>query len=311
MKLRPHVTTGKAQSTEMRTRIVVAALVGLASGTFCWFLLQHTHRNAADFNWALWGAQDLLAHRNPYHRPMQLYPLPSALFALPLVSLRPSVAGGVFYGISSALLAFGITRHGYHRLLIFLAYPYWGALFEAQWPTLILAGAFLPLLLPAALAKPQLGIPILLTTATRRGLFCCVIVIALTFFLMPGWPRQWLAQIGQYSHFYPFLIFPGPLLALALLRFRHRDARLLFISSIMPQRWFYDAFLLWFIPKSRREIVWTSFISWAAGIWRWYHMPTSFTQVGRVAVLCFYLPMLAVLLLRPASPATGSSQLSV
>ena len=292
----------------MRTRIFVAALVGLVSGTFCWFLLQRTHHQAADFNWALWAAQDLLAHRNPYQRTMQLYPLPSALFALPLASLPRPVAGGIFYGVSSALLAFAVTRYGYHRLLIFLAYPYWGALFEVQWPTLILAGAFLPLLLPAALAKPQLGLPVLLTSSTRRGLFYCAATLALTFFLVPGWVGGWLRQIGQYSHFYPLLVFPGPLLALALLRFRERDARLLFIASIMPQRWFYDGFLLWFIPKSRREIVWTSFLSWAAGIWRWYHRPTSFTQVGRVAVLCFYLPMLAVILLRPPTRSAEFSQ---
>jgi hypothetical protein len=69
----------------------------------------------------------------------------------------------------------------------------------------------------------------------------------------------------------------------------------------MPQRWFYDSFILWLIPKTRREIVWTAFFSWGAGLWRWYHMPHSFKEVGSWIVICCYVPMLVVILLRPAT----------
>ena len=96
------------------------------------------------------------------------------------------------------------------------------------------------------------------------------------------------------------MVLPGPLLLLALLRYRDRDAWLLFLSALMPQRWFFDSFILWLIPKSRRQMVWTVFFSWGAGIWRWYHTPHSFTQVGRWTVIFCYLPMLAVVLLREA-----------
>jgi hypothetical protein len=88
------------------------------------------------------------------------------------------------------------------------------------------------------------------------------------------------------------------LLALALLRYRNRDAQLLFFSAVLPQRWFFDSFILWLIPQSPREIIWTVFFSWGAGIWRWYHIPSSFTEVGRYTVIFLYLPMLAVVLLR-------------
>jgi hypothetical protein len=295
----------------MRSRLLVAVTVGIISGAYCWFLLNRTHRGAGDFSWAIWAAQDLLAHRNPYDRPVQLYPLPSALFGLPFVWMRPDVAAGIFYGISSGLLAFGLSRYGYHRLLVFLAYPYWAALLEAQWTPLILAGAFFSALLPAALAKPQLGIPIIATFPTRRGLLACAVVIAFSFLIMPDWPRHWFAHFGEYSRFIPLLVFPGPLLALALLRFRDRDARLLVLAAIMPQRWFYDAFLLWCIPKSRREIVWTSCISWVAGIWSWFRQPSSFTQVGRWMVLFFYLPMLVLILARARTDNTSATPVSL
>ena len=66
----------------------------------------------------------------------------------------------------------------------------------------------------------------------------------------------------------------------------------------MPQRWFFDSFILWLIPKSRREILATVFFSYGAGIWRWYHTPHSFTEVGRWTVIFIYLPMLGVVLWR-------------
>lgn len=282
----------------MRTRIISSALVGAITGTYCFVWLGHVHLGAADFSWAIWAARDLLVHRNPYSVPMQLYPLTSAIFGLPFVWMRPELAGALFFGSSSALLAFGISRHGYHRLLIFFAYPFWAAAIEAQWSPLILAAAFLPWLLPATLAKPQLGLPVFLAAPTRRGALASAALTALSFIVLPGWLGEWLSHLHSYSRFFPLLVLPGPLLALALFRFRMADARLLFIAAIMPQRWFYDPFILWFIPKTRREIVWTVFFSWIPGVWRWYNVPVSFTQVGRMCVLFFYLPMLVVILLR-------------
>jgi hypothetical protein len=293
----------------VRGRITVSLIIGAATGTVCWLWLNHSGLGAGDFNWAIWAAQDLLAHRNPYDRPQQLYPLTCAIFGFPFVWMPPALAGALFYGISSALLALGVSRHGYHRLLIFLAYPYWAGLLEAQWVPLILAGAYLPLLLPATLAKPQLGAPIFLSTATRKGALACVALAAISFLLMPGWLPQWLSHIHDYARFIPLLVLPGPLLLLSLLRYRAADARVLLLAALMPQRWFYDGLILWFIPKSRREIVWTCFLSWIPGIWRWYHFPHSFYEVGRWMVIFFYLPMLVVVLLRPPASEGDSGRL--
>jgi hypothetical protein len=282
----------------MRWRIAVSAAIGVASGAFCWFLMKHLHQDAADFRWSLRLAQRLLARQNPYDTPFEQYPLTSALFALPFVSLQPELAAGFFWGISSFLLAFGLTRHSYTRLLIFFAYPYWAGLLSVQWSPLIAASAFFPLLLPATMAKPQVGLPVFLTRLSRRGLLACAVVGLISLAVKPNWPLLWFRQMENYNHFIPILVLPGALLMLALLRYRDRDARLLFLSSLMPQRWFFDSFTLWLIPQSRREIVWTVFFSWGAGIWRWYHIPSSFTQVGRYTVIFLYLPMLVVLLLR-------------
>jgi hypothetical protein len=274
----------------------------VASGAFCCFLLWHFHQGAGDFGWSIHLAQRLLARQNPYDTPLEQYPLTAALFALPFAGMRPEIAGGLFYGISSALLALGATRQGNHRLLIFLAYPYWAGLLAVQWSTLILASAFFPTLLPATLAKPQIGLPVALTRLSRRGIISCIAVLLLSLLLMPRWPWLWLGHSKHYAYFIPLLVLPGPLLALAALRGRTRDAWLLLLTAAMPQRWFFDPFILWLIPKSRREILFTAALSWVAGIWRWYHIPLSLTEVGRCTVAFIYLPMLAVILLRPAVP---------
>jgi len=282
----------------MRWRIAVAVIIGLASGLFCWFLMKRLHQDSADLRWAIHAAQRLLAHQNPYDTPLEQYPMTAAFFVLPLVSLKPEAAAGLFYGIGSALLAFGLTRQRYERLFIFLAYPYWAAMLTVQWSPIITASAFFPLLLPVTMAKPQIGLPVFLTHANRRGILACLAVGVMSLLLMPKWPLLWLGQLGNYQHFIPLLVLPGPLLLLALLRYRDRDAILLLLAALVPQRWFFDSFILWLIPKSRREILATVFFSWGVGIWRWYHVPHSMRQVGLWSILGLYFPMLIVILIR-------------
>lgn len=296
----------------LRWRLAVSGAIGLVSGCFCWFLMVRLHQGAADFQAAIHLAQRLLARQYPYDTPgYPLYPLTAALFGLPFVRVQPEIAAGVFWGISSFLLALGLTRTGYTRLLIFLAYPYWAGILTVQWLPLIAASAFFPLLLPVTMAKPQIGLPVFLTRLSRLGLWACVAVGLASLAVMPSWPFAWLRQAANYQHFFPLLVLPGPILLLALLRYRDRDAIFLFLSALMPQRWFYDAFILWLIPRKRREIIWTAFLSWGAGIWRWYHMPQSFAQVGRWSVICCYLPMLVLVLLRrqPVKPMHQSEKL--
>jgi hypothetical protein len=294
----------------MRKRLVISALIGIVAGIFCCFLIRRMQQNAGDFRWALYLARHLVSHQNPYDTPDEQYPLPAAFVALPFLQFPPAIAAGMFYGLGAFFLTLGVTRNGLVRLRCFAAYPFWAGLLTAQWSVIIAASAFFPVLLPVTMAKPQVGLPVFLTFFTRRGFLLCVIVGALSLIVLPHWPWLWLGQTHYYEHFIPLLVFPGPLLLLALFRYRHRDSWLLLLSAFMPQRWFFDSFTLWLIPKSRREFLFTVPISWAAGIWRWYHLPANFTQVGRVSVLCFYLPMLVVLLLRPSVPVVDPTQAS-
>jgi hypothetical protein len=289
----------------------VAAAVGAISGTLCWVFLRHFQLGAADFNWAHRAARSLLSGGNPYaNTPVGAipYPLPAAIVALPFAPFRPEVAGALFFGISSALLALGLIRQGPERLLIFLAYPYWAALMTAQWTPLIMCTAFFPLAFAFCVAKPQIGAPVALTHLSRTGLRAAAVLLFASLALRPRWLLEWITQLHGYEHFVPLLILPGPLLALALWRWSDHDAWLLILACVLPQRWFYDSFVLWLIPKTPRSIMATVACSWAVGIWRWYHIPHVIQQVGLWSVLGFYLPMLAIVLLRPRADRIQAPQ---
>src|SRR5438045_2808552 len=198
-------------STRMRARIAVSTAIALATGSFCWFLMKHFHQGAADFGWAIHLVQRLVAHQNPYDTPFEQYPLTAALFAVPFFRLPGEVAAGIYWGLSSGLLAFGLTRQGYTRLLIFLAYPYWAGILTVQWSPLIAASAFFPWLLPATMAKPQVGVPVFFTRFNRRGFWACCGVAIASLIIMPDWPFLWWKQAGNYQHFFPIIVLPGPL----------------------------------------------------------------------------------------------------
>ncbi len=308
----------------MRNRLLTSGAIGLGSGLLTWLLLHHLRLGAADFNWSLHAAQDLLAGRDVYAHPFGStavpYPLPAAFLALPLVALPRDVAGAIFFGVSSALLAFGLTRWGYERLYVFLAFPYWSAMLTVQWTPLLMAATLFPVLLPATLMKPNTGVALALTSLSRRGLWLSAVVLMASLAIMPSWPLRWISQIGAYQGYLPLLVFPGQLLALAVLRHRDPDTPLLLLLALSPQRWFYDAYGLWLIPKTRREILFATAASWCAGIWRSYHQPLSATEVGMWSVLWLYLPILLVILTRgcetqgwrpiAAGSSAGSSRLT-
>jgi hypothetical protein len=279
----------------------IAATIGVISGLLCWAFLHHFQLGGADFNWAYRAARALLSGGNPYANtpPGTIpYPLPAAIAALPFAPFPPEIAGALFFGASSGLLALGLIRQGPERLLIFFAYPYWAALITAQWTPLIMCGAFFPPALAFCVAKPQIGTPVALTHLSRKGVKAAAFLLLVSFALRPRWPLEWIPQLHGYQHFVPLLVLPGPLLALALWRWRDRDVLLLLLACVLPQRWFYDSFILWLIPKTRRGILATVACSWAVGLWRWYHIPHTLQQVGLWCVLGFYVPMLVVVLVR-------------
>jgi hypothetical protein len=258
-----------------------------------------------DFLWAMRAGADLLKGQSPYRQAPGSYwfpyPLPAAFVGLPFSFFEPTTGTALFYGVSAGLLTYGLTRDGYTRLLIFLAFPFWFALIWGQWSPLIMAAAFIPDLLFTVLIKPQIALPVALTYPSYRGLYACLAVGVVSLIVYPRWPLAWLSQMSQYQRFFPVATPLGPILLLTLLRWRDRDARLLLLASLFPQRHFYDAFVLWLVPKTWKEILPTALFSWGAFIWKMYHPHLTPPEVGLVSIVFFFLPALCVIFTRPRS----------
>ena len=66
-------------------------------------------------------------------------------------------------------------------------------------------------------AQIQAGLGVSIDDVAASG------VVLLTLIAMPRWPLLWLGQLQHYEHFIPLLVLPGPLLLLALWRYRDKD----------------------------------------------------------------------------------------
>lgn len=242
---------------------------GLLSGLLCLTRLLLNGGGSGDFHWALSTAAYLTVGRDPYDfvpSPLMVpYPLPVAIFGFPLIWLPGAVAASLFFGLSSALLAFGILRsHSPRRLLLFLGFPFFAAAGWAQWSPLITASWFFPIIAPLlVLVKPQTALPVALNRLTRRGLLLATAVLALSLVIYPQWPWRWLRMIGDYERILPVAMLPlGPVLLLAALFPQDARARLLLLMSLLPLRANYDLVPLFLIPATASQMVALVVFSW-------------------------------------------------
>jgi hypothetical protein len=227
-----------------------------------------------DFAWPLHGARLLVAGVDPYGPEFVIpstydqdaplyYPLPAVLLIIPLAGLPNALAGGLFIGLSSGLLAFALLRTvGLSGLIVFLTPFYFAAVLWCQWTPLLCAVALLPGAMPAALAKPSLGLASFLYAPSVRGAIACFLFILLSVLILPSWIPGWLNNIAENRHHMPLLILPAPLLLLALRYWKNREARLLVVLTCVPQRLqFADQLLLVLIART----IWDRIIFVAGG----------------------------------------------
>jgi len=296
----------------LQRRILLALVVAAISGVICYFRLWARQELAADFTWAWRAARLLFGGLNPYVAirpagpyPFQAYfyyPLTAALAAAPLAWLRPYLAGALFMGVSSGLLAFGLLADGWKRMGLFLSAPYWVALAVAQWSPLLAAAALLPGLGWLLACKPNLGVAGFAWRPHWVTLAGGALFGLLALLLLPSWPWDWLAVLGTLEGHPPaVLILPlGPLLLLAALRWRTPAGRLLLALSIFPQLlFFYDQLILWLIPASLRAGAAYAALSWVGYFaWRLTSLDPAggetLRQPTQFILWTIYLPALAM-----------------
>ena len=124
-----------------RARLGVSALIGVTAAAYVLVFYRHQSPLAvSDFD-AIWtAARALWARHDPYAAipsppwPWNLqYPLPAVLIALPFSVLPLTLARAVFMGVSSALLAYGLTTRAWWPLIGLAGGQMFFALQSVQW----------------------------------------------------------------------------------------------------------------------------------------------------------------------------------
>lgn len=296
-------------------RIMIALSIGLVSALLCYIRLTALDRGAGDVSWAIRGATQLWSGHNPYHDPALgpdkpypfndplFYPLPALLVATPLTLLPAPLAGAIFVGLSIALLTWGIARDRWRLWPLLLSAPLWSAVFTVQWSPLLIGIALVPALLPLSLAKPNVGLPLLLAAPTRRSVAWSAVLVLVSVAVLPSWVFDWLGNARQHTVFVPALVFPGMIVLLAAWRWRDPRARLLLLTALMPQRAIYDQLGLWLVARSWQQALLLSIGSWITLI-GWWLGPT---VVRHWIVVWMYLPAFTIVLWPTLQPLLTSA----
>jgi hypothetical protein len=312
---------GSARPPTLRARLIVATAIALLGAYLVH--LEYGRLPHTDFGMAWYGAGALAHGKDPYSLigpgrafdfwwPL-IYPATALVTVMPLMALSEHVAAIIFVALSSFLLAFGVTRNGWHLLPMFVTEAYANSARLGQWSILLTSVLFFPSVGWVLSAKPQTAIPLLLATQSRKAfLFAFVGAVVLTgisLALFPAWPVAWIEGVRNSRYMDPPIThLGGVLVVLALLRWRRPEAWLVVALACMPQAWgWYNTLPLFTIPATWRESVAMAVVA-TAGAWiasSSIHPVNSLGEfyewTGTLIVITAYLPATVLVLRRPNS----------
>lgn len=298
--------------------IVLAALVGAVLVT-----LETTRWHPgrpSDFDQVWFAARTMWQGRDPYEaigpgRAFEwtwryLYPMTASVIALPLAWMPVEIARVLFISGSCALFAWAITRDGLARWPALLSTSFLVSAQAAQWSPLLTAALSIPALGWTLCAKPPWLLAYLAGFATRKNLrvvvLGCLVVGLLSLALQPAWIPAWIRVVRTSNiQGVPLLSPLGPLVLLALRRWRSPDARLLVALALMPQTMTsYSMLPLFLLTRTRVEAMVLALGSVAAGyidrlLYEDYLHLAAAGWVTTAYVACMFLPALAMVWRRP------------
>jgi len=299
--------------------ILIAVVIGACAAFLSWRGGGIVGRS--DFDQLWYGANAILRGVSPYDVvgpgrtfdwPYPLfYPLPGVIAALPFVVLSVTMASVVFSGVSAALLIYALSRDAPYRLAAAASFSFFFAVAVSQWSPLLIAAVLLPGLGFLLVAKPTIGFALWLYRPRWQSAAAGALLLLVSVAVQPSWPSEWLATFRAGDHIgAPITHLGGPLLVLALLRWRRPEARLLVAMACIPHTTLlYEILPLFLIPASWPQSILLAGLTWiaqAADLW-FGPYPTLTDQTrtaAAVSVVLCYLPCLLMVLRRPNDGST-------
>ena len=297
--------------------LAFALAVAIVFAAVCFWAASHRpHEDNTDFAQIWHAAKALVAGLDPYAaigpgtsfpQPYPLfYPLPAVLIGTPFTALSVRWADAAFAAISAGFLLFAVLRSERHRLLLIVSAPFIYATWLSQWSPLLTAAALVPIFGFLLVAKPTIGAALFFYRPDLRAVLGIAILVALSFAIQPNWASEWRTSLRSTGHMVvPIVHGAGPLLALAILRWRRPEARLLLAMACVPQTAIlYEALPLALIPGGFAEMSVFVALSWVACEW-WVHTGLNLSMSAQtlhsvhIIVPLLYLPCLIMVLRRP------------
>ena len=272
-----------------------------------------------DFLYWYTAAQVLVNGGNPYDAIPTLdparfatgffYPLPAVLLTVPFSFLPYQIAGPLFVAVTSGLVGYGVAQQGVSRLWLLAGAPFIVSAASGTWSIAVTVAALFPVLGFLACTKPNAGVAAFLYRPSWKMVVGCVILVAVSFAVWPGWAGAWLREVGGVQNrVIPILTPIGPFLLLALTRWRRPETRLLLGYACVPQApWFYDQLILTLIPATQLEAINYAFATQIAlAVWIVFN-GILWTHGNWFLAAVLYVPPLIMILRRTnESPARES-----
>lgn len=282
----------------------------------CWAAFHRPNEVHTDFAQIWYAAKALIAGQDPYGaigpgksfpQPYPLfYPFPAVIIGALFTPLSVTWANAAFAAVGAGFLLFAAIRSERHRVLVIVSAPFVYATWISQWSPILTAAALLPVFGFLFAAKPTIGAALFAYRPNSRAIAGIILILALSFAIQPNWVSEWRVSLRSTGHMVvPIVHGAGPLLALAILRWRRPEARLLLVMACVPQTAIlYEALPLALIPGGFVEMAVFVALSWVACEW-WVHtglmleMSAETLLSVHIVVPLLYLPCLIMVLRRP------------
>ena len=302
-------------------RAALVVCVALTAAMLAWSIGANRPQGSVDASdlFPVWAsARAWLHHQDPYlavgpgrlfeSRFPQIYPMTAIVTAMPLALLPMRWADVIFVGLGFAAFTWAVTAK---RLVTpaLVALVSLGALMTlqtSQWSLLLTGAALMPGLGWLLIAKPTIGLALFAAFPRWKTAIGCGLMLVLATILWPAWVGEWRATLASAPHVVPPITRrAGPIVLLALMKWRRADARLLLALACVPHTTApYETIPLFLIPQTWAQAwsLWAlALLAYAA---QWMSGPylsqsAYWASGAEWIVALLYLPCLLMVLRRP------------
>ncbi|MBL0171663.1 MAG: hypothetical protein IPP90_13230, partial [Gemmatimonadaceae bacterium] len=314
------VDSGAQRSWRQRPEFLGALLVGTLALLLSLARVLHEPSWPTDLDQWYFAARAMLQGRNPYDAvgparefkwdwPLN-YPLSTVLLTMPLTVLSLPAARVAFSTVAGGVLGYALGKDRFQRIGLVFSAAFVIAISRNQWSPFITAAYFAPMAAVFLAAKPNMALAFLASIRSwrplRRIAGIGLAAVAVSVMVRPSWPLEWLRALGQMEYVVAPIMRPYAwMLALALLKWRRTDARIFLALVCVPQTpSLYDLLPLFVLMRTPRDVSILSLLTHALFLTIVVLGPfPSFDryayELGNVATVVIYLPVMLMLLGRP------------